>query len=80
MEIGNIDLPTVMHFTAECEAHHPFEAPFFVGNFSFVLVIFYVLGLMPTMQRELNEETLQKYNSSCLFTFFCSTLEILKHI
>lgn len=33
MEIGNIDLPTVMYFTAECEAYHPFEAPFFVGLF-----------------------------------------------
>lgn len=33
MEISNIDLPTVMYLTAECEAYHPFEAPFFVGLF-----------------------------------------------
>lgn len=33
MEIGNIDLPPVMYFTAECEAYHPFEAPFFLWVF-----------------------------------------------
>lgn len=58
----------------------PLKLPFLFGYFSFVLVIFYVLGLMPTMQRELNEKTLQKSSSSCLFTFLCSTLEILKRI
>lgn len=30
IEIVNIDLPTVIYFTAESEAYHPFEALFLV--------------------------------------------------
>lgn len=39
IEIGNIDLPTVIYFTTESQAYHPFEAVF-LNYFSFVLGFF----------------------------------------